>query len=71
MQPVGTACPGSPPLNNSLYGSCFAVQLEGYLNVERNNELQWDTPHHDDTFYNKYRVCIQYNNHAQVGASAT
>ena len=55
MQVPNTTFPSVPPLPDSLFSSCYAAKLEGYVRVDNYTDLQFLTPEPVPKFYNSYR----------------
>ncbi|KAL3147491.1 hypothetical protein ABBQ38_014547 [Trebouxia sp. C0009 RCD-2024] len=58
--------PTTPALNPDTYGKCYGMVLDGYVNVVQNDNLTFLNGTVDDSFYNRYRVCVRYNGQVSV-----
>ena len=65
LQVYNGTVPSVPALDASKYQSCWGMQLDGYVNVTNNTDLNWLSSQTDPSFYNRYRICVRYN--GQVG----
>ena len=66
MQVYNDTVPTTPALNPDSYGNCYGMVLDGYVDVARNDNITFLNGTVDNSFYNKYRVCIRYNGHVSV-----
>lgn len=61
----------TPPLDAASFTSGFALQLDGFIDVQNNTELKWGSKDTDPSLYNKYRVCVRYSGVARVFFNGT
>lgn len=70
MQVFGVPIVGYPGLDEHLYTSCFAMRLEGYVLVRRNNFISFQTQARSQAIYNKYRYGLRQSLWSHVGTEA-
>ena len=66
LQVPNTTFPSVPALPDSLFSSCYAAKLEGYVRVDNYTDLQFLTPEPVPKFYNSYRYTISHSYAAVV-----
>ncbi len=62
LQQYNTTWPaGNPPLDASIYASCFGAQLDGFVRVDNNTLVDDLTFDHPPDIYNRFQVCMRTN----------
>jgi len=62
LQAFNTTWPaGNPLLNKTIYSGCFGAQLDGYVRVDNNTQLNDLTYDHPADIHNRFQVCLRTN----------
>ena len=57
---------GSPPLDPANYTRCFAMTLDGFVDVQATTNIKFDSMANNTSFANQFRICARFSGNAAV-----